>query len=126
MANDLYSLSYDLLQRFKEVPGVTEADTENWMKLSFLKHGYDSDEIVDQEDKLLVLLYAEADGVTQVALRTSYYFQYKDNDETVDKTKVSTAYRVLSKELWDRYFRAQRENEAIRTSSFRQMPRADR
>lgn len=127
MADNLNEMSDLLLKRFKSVPNVDLTDCTEWMEQAFLEHGYDADETLRSEDKRLVLLFAEADGVTQVALRVSYYFQYTDGEEKVDKTKVAAQYRSLASDLWDRYYRKRNESGASRdVSRFFVMQRPDR
>lgn len=119
-------LTATLLARFKGVPNVDEADAEGWIERSMLEHGFRLDRDVPDSDQLLVLLYAEWDGTQQIALRTSYYFEYKDSEESVDKRMVSEAYRNMADQLYRKYER--KKNEAGRTAGprFRVMPRADR
>lgn len=118
-------LATTLLGRFKGVPNVEIEDAENWIERSLIEHGYRIDQDVRDEDTLLVLLYAEWDGTTQLALRTAYYFEYKDSEESVDKRMVSEAYRNMADQLWKTYER--KKNEAGRTAGprFRVMRRAD-
>lgn len=110
----LKELSDRLLTRFKDVPGVEDEDTELWIKMSLNDHGYKEDANVPLEDVSLVMTYAEADGASQIALRTAYYFQYSDRDESVDKTNVAEQYRKLADSLWDRY----KEKRAKGTNNF--------
>jgi hypothetical protein len=119
-------LATTLLSRFKGVPNVDTTDTDEWIGRSLLEHGYRLDQDVPVDDQLLVLLYAEWDAATQLALRTAYYFEYKDSEESVDKRMVSETYRNLADQLWKTYER--KKNEAGRTAGprFRIMPRADR
>ena len=119
-------LAEKLSARFEGVPLVDATVTENWIERSMLEHGYSADEDVDENDILLVLLYAEWDGALQLALRTSYYFQYDDSDESVDKRMVSEAYRNVADKLEKSYQR--KRNEIGRTAgpTFRIMTRADR
>lgn len=118
-------LATTLLGRFKGVPNVEIDDAENWIERSLIEHGYRIDQDVRDEDTLLVLLYAEWDGTTQLALRTAYYFEYKDSEESVDKRMVSEAYRNMADQLWKTYER--KKNEAGRTAGprFRVLRRAD-
>jgi hypothetical protein len=119
-------LATTLLSRFKGVPNVEQSDVDEWIDRSLLEHGYRLDQDVRDDDQLLILLYAEWDGASQLALRTAYYFEYKDSEETVDKRMVSETYRNLADQLWRSYER--KKNEAGRTAGprFRIMPRADR
>lgn len=119
-------LATTLLSRFKGVPNVDQTDVDGWIERSLLEHGYRLDQDVRDDDQLLILLYAEWDGVTQISLRTAYYFEYKDAEESVDKRMVSETYRNLADNLWKSYER--KKNEAGRTAGprFKIMPRADR
>lgn len=119
-------LATTLLSRFKGVPNVDQTDAEAWIERSLLEHGYTVDQDVPDSDQLLVLMYAEWDGTQQIALRTAYYFEYKDSEETVDKRMVSEAYRNMADQLFRKYER--KKNEAGRTAGprFRVMTRADR
>lgn len=119
-------LSNMLLARFRGVPNVDEVDCTGWIERSLLEHGFLLDQDVPDNDQLLILLYAEWDGTQQIALRTSYYFEYKDSEETVDKRMVSEAYRNMADQLYQKYER--KKNEAGRQAGprFRAMTRADR
>jgi hypothetical protein len=119
-------LATTLLGRFKGVPNVEQSDVDSWIDRSLLEHGYRLDQDVRSEDQLMVLLYAEWDGTTQLSLRTAYYFKYDDSDESVDKRMVSETYRNLADNLWRSYER--KKNEAGRNAGprFRVMGRADR
>lgn len=119
-------LATSLLTRFKGVPNVDLTDAESWIERSLMEHDIPFDRDVPEDEQLLVLLYAEWDGTQQIALRTAYYFQYKDSDETVDKRMVSEAYRNMADQLFKKYER--KKNEAGRTAGprFRVPTRADR
>lgn len=123
----LAELSEMLLKRFKDVPNVTLEDTNNWVERSMLEHGYDLDADVPSNQVLLVLLYAEWDGAMQIALRTAYYFEYKDSDESVDKRNVSEQYRNVAADLWKAYERKKAEGAGgLGGSRFYVMSRVDR
>lgn len=123
----LDELSERLHRRFKDVPNVGREDTDEWMETALNEHGYTGQSTVPVEMIPLILLYAEADGVGQVALRVAYYFQYSDRDETVDKTKVADNYRRLAETLWDRYKVRKAEGVGgFGGSRFAIMTRADR
>lgn len=123
----LDELSDRLLKRFKDVPGVELEDAEGWMELGMNEHGYDSHDNVPTEYVPLIMLYAEADGTSQVALRTAYYFMYSDKDETVDKTKVAEQYRKLAETLWERYKLKKVDGVGdFGGSNYARMKRADR
>lgn len=126
MAN-MNELSSRLLKRFKDVPGVDLEDTDGWIELAMNEHGFERQEDVPVEYISLIMLYAEADGTSQVSLRTAYFFMYSDKDETVDKTKVADHYRKLAEVLWERYKAKKTEGvEEFGGSRFAVMTRADR
>lgn len=126
MAN-LEEMSATLLTRFKGVPKITLEDCTDWMAISFIEHGFRLDRAIPVASEPLVLLYAEADGVTQIALRTAYYFEYRDGEEAVDKSMISDQYKSLSDKLWERYFRKKSEGtDGTGGSAFYVMPRIDR
>ena len=123
----LSELAVMLMRRFREVPGVSLEDTTEWMEYSFREHGYRLDQNVPENAISLVLLHAEADGTSQIALRTAFYFEYKDADEAVDKSMVSDTYRTLSEKLWERYYRKKSEGtDGSGGSSVAFMQRRDR
>ena len=119
-------LATALLARFRGVPNVDQTDVEDWIERSMLEHGYRLEQDVPESEQLLILLYPEWDGTMQIALRTAYYFQYKDAEETVDKRMVSETYRNMAEQLYRKYER--KKNEAGRSAGprFRTLPRADR
>lgn len=116
-----------LLTRFKGVPNVTLEDTTEWVKMSFIEHGYRPEQVVPTNREALVLLYAEADGTTQIALRTAYYFEYSDGSETIDKSMISDQYKAIADDLWERYYRKKAESSSTEgASNVRRMIRPDR
>lgn len=119
-------LAVSLLARFNGVPNVDITDAESWIERSLMEHGIRADRDVPEREHLLILLYAEWDGTQQIALRTAYYFEYKDGEESVDKRMVSEAYRNMADQLFAKYER--KKNEVGRTAGprFRVMGRADR
>lgn len=123
----LNELATRLLARFRDVPNVTLEDTTEWATLAMNEHGYTSSDDVPAEYTSLILLFAEADGASQIALRTAWYFSYGDRDETVDKSKTSEQYRKLADDLYKRYRRKKDEGVGdLGGSSFFVMRRADR
>lgn len=125
MAN-LSDLAQSLLKRFNGIPNVKIEDAENWTERAMLEHGYSVEADVPTDDQLLVLLYAEWDGTLQLALKTAYYFEYKDAEESVDKRLVTEQYRNLAGELWNKYQRKKIDKRTSAGSSFSIMNRADR
>ena len=119
-------LAVRLLTRFKGVPNVDIADAEGWIERSLMEHGIPVDQDVEETDQLLILLYAEWDGTQQIALRTAYYFEYKDGEETVDKRMVSEAYRNMADQLYNKYERKKNEVGRRAGPRFRVMTRTDR
>lgn len=125
MAN-LSELAENLEKRFKGVPNATIEDAENWTERSMLEHGYMAEDDVPDDQKLLVLLYAEWDGTLQLALQTAYYFEYTDGEETVDKAKISEQYRNVAAELRKKYEKKNVESGPSSNTRFTIMTRADR
>lgn len=120
-------LSVKLLTRFQDVPNVGLEDVTNWVEWSFMEHGYRTDQNIPTSAVPLVLLHAEADGTSQIALRTAYYFEYKDGEESVDKSMVSDQFRTLADKLWERYNRKKSEGtDGTGGSRFVMLRRADR
>lgn len=119
-------IAESLNSRFRGIPNVDQEDIDGWVERSLLEHGYRLDQDVPDSDVLLIQLYAEWDGTLQIALRTAYYFEYKDSEESVDKRMVSEAYRNMADQLYRKYER--KKNEAGRTAGprFRVMSRVDR
>lgn len=121
----LPELAEGLFKRFKDVPNVAEVDVEGWIERSMLEHGYLADSDIPPNRTLLILLYAEWDGAMQIALKTAFYFQYKDSEETVDKRNVSEQYRRLAAELWKTYERKKLSSSDGSSTRFSIMTRAD-
>lgn len=105
-------LKQRLLRRFNGVPEVTEADAEDWVVTALNEHGYSSPDDVPADDLALIMLYAQADGASQISLATAHYFSFTDKDQTVDKSKISDQYSKLADELWARYNRKKSEGTA--------------
>lgn len=103
-------LTERLSKRFKNTPEMDKEDAELWVETSMQVHGFDKDDKVPSELVPLVLLHAEADGASQLSLRTAYYFSFNDKDESIDKSYVSTRYRQLADNLWSRYRRKKEED----------------
>ena len=120
-------LTERLLRRFRDVPNIDEDDAKAWIELSMNEHGFDSQVDVPLEYISIVMLYAEADAAFQIALKTAHYFEYRDKDESVDKTKVADQYRKLAEALWDRYKIKRSEGVGdVGGSQFHIMQRVDR
>lgn len=119
-------LATTLMSRFRGIPNVDQTDVEGWIERSMLEHDYRVDQDVPDRDQLLILLYAEWDGTQQIALRTAYFFEYKDSEESVDKRMVSEAYRNMADQLYRKYERKKNEAGRVAGPAFRIMSRADR
>lgn len=96
-------LAERLLKRFRDVPKVTLEDATEWMEVAMQEHGLVLDAEVPPRYERLLLLFAEADGALNISLRTAYYFEYRDGEESVDKRNVSEQYRKIATELTKRY-----------------------
>lgn len=121
-------LAERLLKRFKGVPNVTLEDAYAWVEEAATAHGYSADKVPPDKQEL-VLLYAQAVGVEQVALSVADYYMYKDEEETIDKSRVSDQYRTIAHSLWRRYKEMSASlgsGLASGSSSFSIMKRVDR
>lgn len=108
------------------VSRISLQDTDDWVLGAMNEHGYDGDEIIPTSKISLIMLYAEADAASTIALRSAKYFHYKDGEETVDKKTVSEAYRKIATELWKKYERKKIEVSMTEgTSRFFVRTRAD-
>lgn len=104
MNNEDYQEVVEMLKkRFSDVPNVTDDDIESWADSSLIEHNIRLGSRIPPELLPLILLYAEADGASRIALKTAHYFEFTDKDETVDKSKVSESYRKIAEDLWKRY-----------------------
>lgn len=116
-------LSERLLKRFKGVPNITIEDAADWTEEAMLEHGYSSSDAVPSEKDSMILLYAQAEGAMQIALASAHFFNYKDGEESVDKSKVSDQYRKLSLDLRADY---ERKKAVVSGSVMRYPKRVDR
>lgn len=105
----LETIKERLFKRFGSVPNVTEDDIEVWVLDSMLEHGFSKEDSIPTEIAPLVLLYAEADGTSQIALRTAHYFSFTDKDEKIDKSMIPKQYQAQADALWSRYRRKRDE-----------------
>jgi|SRR5699024_1407045 len=113
--------------RFNSIPNVSEDDIAVWVEASYSWHGLDKADIVSPEFASLIMLYAEADGTSQVALRTSHFFEFSDKDESVNKSMISENYRKAAESLWNRYYRKRDEGvDGYGGSTMHYMRRLDR
>lgn len=105
---------------------ISRQDTDDWVLLAMNEHGFAFDNDVPTSHISLILLYAEADAASTIALRSAKYFHYKDGEETVDKKTVSEAYRKIATELWKKYDKKKIEISLLDgTSRFTVRSRAD-
>lgn len=120
-------LSTRLLRRFKDVRNVDIEDAHEWVETALNAHGYDETDNVPTEYVTLVLLYAEAEGASRIALQTAHYFSFVDKDESIDKSMISDNYNKLAETLWGRYRRLKADGVGdIGGAKFRILKRADR
>jgi hypothetical protein len=119
-------LKQRLLGRFKDVPEVSDEDVTEWLDTALNDNGFTSSDDVPADKVSLVLLNAQAEGASTIALSTAHYFSFTDKDQTVDKSGISERYRTLADELWDRYQRKKTESNGAKGAKFRVMRRLDR
>lgn len=120
-------LSERLLTRFKDVPNIDDTDVMEWVETAMNEHGFVKTDVVSPEYIPLIMLHAEADGASQIALRTAYYFEFVDKDESIDKSMISGNYRKLADSLWSRYRKKRDEGAGdIGGSRMAYMRRVDR
>lgn len=103
MNNDFKELVEMLLKRFNDVPNVDESDVESWLEASIMEHGIRMGQRIPPELIPLIMLYAEAEGASRVAMKTAHYFEFTDKDESIDKSMISDNYRKIAEGLWSRY-----------------------
>lgn len=125
--NEFEEQSRRLLKRFKDVPSVEIEDAEEWIETAMNAHGFSKLDTVPSEYASLNIMRAEAEGVTQLSIRTAHFFSFVDKDESIDKTNIAAEYRRLSKELWRNYNRAKEESRLFGGGSvMAYMKRVDR
>lgn len=125
--SDFNKQSERLLRRFKDVPGVEIEDANEWLESAMNAHGFSKTDIIPSEYASLNLMRAEAEGATQLSIRTAHYFSFVDKDESIDKTNIAAEYRRMSKELWRNYNRAKEESRLFSGGSVMSfMKRVDR
>jgi len=123
----LDELKERLRKRFRDVPNVEDEDLIEWVELSLNQHNYGRADNVPNDVVPLIMLYAEAEAASSIALRTAHYFDYDDNNESVRKAEVSKNYIELSEHLWERYrFKRNTGENSLGGSFFSIMTRADR
>lgn len=112
-----------LRARFKDVPGVEDADLDAWLTEAVYIYGYTPDTVdqIPDVETPRVLLLAQIQGARAIAIATAHYFKYTDAEESIDKTGISERYRILAADLTEEY-----EREYGRTSAFAIAPRVDR
>lgn len=109
--DDFNELVRFLANRFRDVPGVTDEDIEAWAEAALLEHGLKRGDRIPPPLMQLILLFAEADGASQVALKTAHFFKFTDKDESVDKSMISKSYQGVANEAWRRY--QQKKDEGV-------------
>jgi hypothetical protein len=122
----LTELKQRLLGRFKDVPEVSDEDVTEWLTTALNDNGFTSSSDVPADKVSLVLLNAQAEGASAIALSTAHYFSFTDKDQTVDKTGISERYQDLADELWNRYRSKKTESDLGKGARFRVMRRLDR
>lgn len=116
-------LAEKLYRMFKGVPGFTEEEALELIDDAMRTHGYAPTDSVPSDRIRLILLYAQIQGVWQVAMSVAHYFKFSDGEESVDKSMLADNYRKLAKDLQTEY---DIENGKLFGNNFRIMPRIDR
>ena len=116
-------LAEKLYRMFKGVPGFTEDEALELIDDAMRTHGYAPTDSVPSDRIRLILLYAQIQGVWQVAMSVAHYFKFSDGEESVDKSMLADNYRKLAKDLQTEY---DIENGKLFGNNFRIMPRIDR
>jgi len=116
-------LAEKLYRMFKGVPGFTENEALELIDDAMRTHGYAPTDSVPSDRIRLILLYAQIQGVWQVAMSVAHYFKFSDGEESVDKSMLADNYRKLAKDLQTEY---DIENGKLFGNNFRIMPRIDR
>lgn len=101
--NDYDEIVEILEKRFSDVPNISEGDAEVWVDSSLIEHGIRKGSRIPPELIPLILLYAEAEGASRVAMKTAHYFEFTDKDESIDKSDISENFRKIAEDLWKRY-----------------------
>lgn|SRR5690606_25868142 len=116
-------LAEKLYRMFKGVPGFTEDEALELIDDAMRTHGYAPTDSVPSDRIRLILLYAQIQGVWQVAMSVAHYFKFSDGEESVDKSMLADNYRKLAKDLQTEY---DLETGKLFGNNFRIMPRIDR
>lgn len=116
-------LAEKLYRMFKGVPGFTEDEALELIDDAMRTHGYAPTDSVPSDRIRLILLYAQIQGVWQVAMSVAHYFKFSDGEESVDKSMLADNYRKLAKDLQTEY---DIENGKLFGNNFRIMKRIDR
>ena len=123
-------LTLRLAARFRNVPGVEDADIGAWLTEALYTYGYSPQTVTDVPDAEtpLVLLLAQIQGARAIAFSVAHYFKYTDAEESVDKTMVAEQYRKLAADLVKQYDAEREITEGVRkkTSTFKVARRLDR
>lgn len=113
-----------LYQRFKDVPTLTELDTQAVIDEMVMTFGL-LDEIPGI-DVPKYLMYATSEMAMKIALNTAHYFKFIDGEETVDKSLVSENYRRVAKDYRSQFDQTVRDENRRPTSKFKNAHRIDR
>lgn len=116
-----------LYKRFARVPNVTTDDCAIWVDASVMYEGYATAADIPQERIGLVMILAQAEGATDIAMSTAHFFTYTDGDEQVDKSKIAAEYRLQAAALREKYDEERKRLDAPKRSArFKSMKRLDR
>lgn len=113
---DRNALIERLYRRFKGVPNFTLEDAEALIDEALEAHDSSASDS-------LIFLYAQSQGAWDIALSVAHYFRFKDGEEEVDQSMVSSNYRALAKDLQNEY---ESEKGRYYGNKFKLMPRVDR
>lgn len=97
------SISERLTKRFRNVPGVTSSDIDDWVAEAQEESGLKEGECGATDNALLYLAFSI--GCRVIATEAARFFSYGDGDESVDKTNIYENYMRLSLDAYSRYNR---------------------
>lgn len=95
------AVSDRLLTLFKRVPGVTSADTAEWLTEAIAESGLQEGINLSDDNALLYLAYSI--GCRAIAADAARYFQYSDGEESVNKSKIFDNYMRLASDAYSKY-----------------------
>lgn len=96
-------LKVEVRAKFRYITTVDDADITDWCNSAIRLHGYTDITQVPANEQYLLVILAQAEGCSSLALNTAYYFRYQDAEEMVDKTQTSKQYMTLSNNFRQRY-----------------------